>query len=89
MVIKTDFEKTSVLTSVAIIYGLFFFINFVMKIDILNYWLTSILGFTSVLLIIGLSLKIDDQGKNIKKLNWATFTALEKLKIELEELKKP
>jgi uncharacterized membrane protein HdeD (DUF308 family) len=89
MVLNMDFEKTSLLTSIAIIYGLVFFFNFVSKIDILTYWLTAILGFTGVLLIIGLSIKMDEQEKKRKKENWTTSVALEKLKIELEELKNP
>ena len=57
-------ESTSGLTLIAIPYEVGFLISFLRS----NYYLTLLIGFVGVLLIIGLSIRIDGQEKKSEKL---------------------
>lgn len=76
-----DLESTSGLTIIAILYGLGFFLSF------LSFWVSLLLGFTGVLLIIGLSIMIDGLEKKRTGEHNATLADLEKLRKEIDELK--
>ena len=78
-------EIVSGLTIFSILYGVGFTYSFLTS----NYWLTLIIGFVGVLLIIGLSLRIDEQERKRKKEHKATLVDIENLKREIKYLKNP
>ena len=72
-----------ILTGVAIVYALLFFLNIVFG----SYFLVLIQGFVGVLLIVALASKVDSMDEEGEKYRTTTLD-LVKLRNEVEELKK-